>query len=204
MTNPLGFDALQGILHRQTPSLPDPRHKGPNTRYTMQDAALGAFGIFFTQSPSFLEYQRRLQHTKGHNNAQTLLGVERMPCDNQVRKLLDPLAPSCLDAVFIEVFAGLEQHRMLAHFRRLDDQLLVALDGTHYLFPQASHCQHCPTRHRSSGQALYGHAAITPVIGCTGQSQVSALPAEYSMPQDGHVKQDSERAAGNRWLHSQA
>src|SRR5262245_33817014 len=72
MTNPLGFDALQGILHRQIASLPDPRHKGPNTRYTMQDAALGAFGIFFTQSPSFLEYQRRLQHTKGHNNAQTL------------------------------------------------------------------------------------------------------------------------------------
>ena len=53
MTNPLGFDALQGILHRQIASLPDPRHKGPNTRYTMQDAALGAFGIFFTQSPSF-------------------------------------------------------------------------------------------------------------------------------------------------------
>ena len=101
MTNPLGFDALKGILHRQLAALPDPRHKGPNTRYTMQDAAWGAFGIFFTQSPSFLEYQRRLQHTKGHNNAQTLLGVERIPCDNQVRTLLDPIAPRHLDAVFV-------------------------------------------------------------------------------------------------------
>jgi hypothetical protein len=121
MTNPLGFDALKGILHRQIAHLPAHRNKGPNIRYAIQDAALGAFGIFFTQSVSFLEYQRRLQHSQGHNNIQTLLGVEQIPCDNQVRTLLDPIAPSHLDAVFVEVFKGLEQHRMLAPFRVLGD-----------------------------------------------------------------------------------
>jgi len=204
MTNPLGFDALQGILHRQIASLPDPRHKGPNTRYTMQDAALGAFGIFFTQSPSFLEYQRRLQHTKGHNNAQTLLGVERIPCDNQVRTLLDPIAPRHLDAIFVEVFKGLEQHHMLAHFRVLGDQLLVALDGTNYFSSKAIHCPNCLTRQLTNGQTLYYHAAITPVIVCPGQAQVIALPPEYIMPQDGHTKQDCERAGGKRWLAAHA
>jgi len=103
MTNPLGFDVLKGILHRQLASLPDPRHKGPNTQYAIQDAALGAFGIFFTHSPSFLEYQRRLQHTKGRHNAQTLLGVAQIPCDHQVRTLLDPIAPRHLDAVFVRL-----------------------------------------------------------------------------------------------------
>jgi hypothetical protein len=165
---------------------------------------LGAFGIFFTQSASFLEYQRRLQHTKGHNNAQTLLGVEQIPCDNQVRTLLDPLAPSHLDAVFLEVFAGLEQHRMLANFRLLGDQLLVALDGTHYFSSKAIHCPHCLTRQLTNGQTLYYHAAITPVIVCPGQSQVIALPPEYIMPQDGQAKQDCERAAGKRWLSKHA
>jgi hypothetical protein len=72
MPHPLDFDALKGILHRYTAQLPDYRKAGPNTRYAIQDAALGAFGIFFTQSPSFLEYQRRLQHTHGNNNVQTL------------------------------------------------------------------------------------------------------------------------------------
>jgi hypothetical protein len=204
MTNPLGFDALKGILHRQLASLPDPRHRGPNTRYTMQEAALGAFGIFFTQSPSFLEYQRRLQHTKGHNNAQTLLGVERIPCDNQVRTLLDPIAPRHLDAVFVEVFKGLEQHHMLAHFRVLDDQLLVALDGTNYFSSKAIHCPNCLTRQLTNGQTLYYHAAITPAIVCPGQAQVIALPPEYIMPQDGHAKQDCERAGGKRWLATHA
>ena len=46
MTNPLGFDALKDILYRQIASLPDPRHQGPNTRYTIQDAALGALVSF--------------------------------------------------------------------------------------------------------------------------------------------------------------
>jgi hypothetical protein len=204
MTNPLGFDALKGILHRQIAHLPDHRNKGPNTRYAIQDAALGAFGLFFTQSVSFLEYQRRLQHSQGHNNIQTLLGVEQIPCDNQVRTLLDPIAPSHLDAGFVEVFKGLEQHRMLAHFRVLGDQLLVALDGTHYFSSKALHCSNCLTRQLTNGQTLYYHAAITPVIVCPGQSQVIALPPEYIMPQDGHAKQDCERAAGKRWLNNHA
>ena len=85
MTNALGFDALKGILHRRIHQLPDHRKPGPNTRYTIKDAALGAFGVFYTQSPSFLEYQHHLQQAKGQNNACTLFGVEQIPCNNQVR-----------------------------------------------------------------------------------------------------------------------
>ena len=204
MQTPLGFDVLKDILHRRTAQLPDHRKASPNTRYAIHDAALGAFGIFFTQSPSFLEYQRRLQHTKGQNNAHTLFDVKQIPCDNQVRKLLDPIAPSALDPVFVEVFEGLEQHRMLANFRTLGDQLLVALDGTNYFSSHVIHCHNCLTRQLSNGQTLYYHAAITPVIVCPGQTQVIALPPEYIMPQDGHAKQDCERAAGKRWLGKHA
>ena len=151
MTIPLGFDLLKGLLHRRINQLPDYRKASPNTRYAIHDAALGAFGIFFTQSPSFLEYQRRLQHTKGHSNASTLFNVEQIPCDNQVRTLLDPIAPRYFDAVFLEVFAQLEQHHMLSHFRILGDQLLVALDGTYYFSSQAIHCHNCLTRQLSNG-----------------------------------------------------
>ena len=59
MTHLLRFDNLQAIFHRSIAHLPDHRKPSPNTRYTIQDAALGLSGIFFTQ-PSFLEYQRRL------------------------------------------------------------------------------------------------------------------------------------------------
>jgi hypothetical protein len=184
--------------------LPDHRQESPNTQYAIQDAALGAFGIFFTQAPSFLEYQRGLQQTTGHNNAHTLFDVEQIPCDNQVRKLLDPIAPSHLDAVFMEVFESLEERRMLTHFRVLGAQLLVALDGTNYFASTAIHCQNCLRRQLSNGHTLSYHAAITPVMVCPGHAQVMALPPEDIRPQDGHDKQDCERAAGKRWLAKHA
>ena len=206
MTHLLRFDDLQAIFHHSIAHLPDHRKPSPNTRYTIQDAALGAFGIFFTQSPSFLEYQRRLQHTKGRNNAQTLLGVEQIPCDNQVRTLLDPLAPSYLDPVFEALFKGLAQHCRFDHFRVLGDHLLVSLDGTTYFSSKTIHCPHCLTRQLTNGQTLYYHTAITPVIVCPGRPDVIALPPEYIMPQDGEAKQDCEQQAGKRWLskHAQA
>jgi hypothetical protein len=93
---------------------------------------------------------------------------------------------------------------MLAHFRVLGDQLLVALDGTNYFSSKAIHCQNCLKRQLSNGQTLSYHAAITPVLVCPGHAQVIALPPEYIMPQDGHDKQDCERAAGKRWLAKHA
>jgi hypothetical protein len=156
------------------------------------------------QSPSFLEYQRQFHHRQGHDNAQTLFGVEPIPCDNHIRTLLDPIAPRYFHPVFFEVFAHLEQHHFLDSFRVLDDQLLVALDGTQYFSSKVLHCQNCLTRQLSNGQTLYYHTAITPVIVCPGHAQVLALAPEYIMPQDGYEKQDCEQAAGKRWMTQHA
>ena len=204
MPRPLSFDHLQAILRQHTTALPDVRKPSPNTRYTIQNAALGAFGIFFIQSPSFLEYQRQLHPRQGHDNAQTLFGVAPIPCDNQIRQLLDPIAPSHFNPVFYEVFAYLAQQHWLDPFRVLDQQLLVSLDGTQYFSSQALHCPNCLTRQLANGHTLYYHAAITPVIVCPGRAQVIALAPEYIMPQDGHAKQDCEQAAGKRWVQHHA
>lgn len=40
----------------------------------MEDAALGAFSVFFTQTPSFLTYQRMMEGSKGKSNARFALG----------------------------------------------------------------------------------------------------------------------------------
>jgi hypothetical protein len=57
----------------------------------MSDAALGAFSVFFTQSPSFLDFQRTLEKAKGCSNAQTLFNMINIPSDNHIRNLLDPV-----------------------------------------------------------------------------------------------------------------
>ena len=204
MTPPCGFDLLKSILPRRVKQLPDHHQERPNTRYALQDAALGAFGIFFTQSPSFWAYQRRLQHTQGHHNVHTLCDVEPIPCDHQGRKRLDPITPRALDAVFVEVFEGREPHRMLSHFRVLGAQLLVALDGTTSVSSEAMHGHNGLRRQLSHSPTRSYHAAITPVIVCPGHAQVIALPPEDIRPQDGPDQQVGERAVGNRWLAKHA
>jgi hypothetical protein len=165
---------------------------------------LDAFGIFFMQSPSFLEYQRQLHQRQGHDNAQTLFGVEPIPCDNPIRTLLDPIAPRYFTPVFFEVFEHLEQQHWLDPFRVLDHQLFVSLAGTQYFSSQALHWQNCLTRQLSHGQTLYDHTVITPVIACPGHAQVITLAPAYILPQTGHDKQDCEPAAGKRWSPPQA
>ena len=84
----LDLGALRGCCH----SLPDLR-QGGDARYPMADIGLSAFSLFFLQSPSFLAHQRRLEEGQGRSNCQTLFGLDRIPSDNHVRALLDPVDP---------------------------------------------------------------------------------------------------------------
>lgn len=191
------------MFHQRLDGLPDHR-KGENKQYSLKDAALGGFSVFFTQSPSFLAHQHAMKQAKGRSNAETLFRMEQIPCDNQIRSLLDPIAPSALYPVFREIRSALEQSGQLDQFRVLDEQLLVTLDGTNYFSSTVIHCPNCSQRTTASGETVYFHSAITPVIVAPGRSQVISLDPEFIMPQDGHEKQDCERAAAKRWIERYA
>ena len=203
MTEPLAFDHLVKRLHRQLAALPDYR-TGKNTQYTIKDAALGAFAVFFTQSPSFLAYQRMMQQAKGRSNAESLFGMGAIPCDNQIRTLLDPVAPAELFPVFAGVYDALDDAGQVSPWRVFADQLLIALDGTDYFASQEIHCARCSQRTHANGQVTYFHQAITPVIVAPGRHEVIPLEPEFITPQDGHAKQDCEQVAAKRWVERQA
>jgi len=199
MSDGLAFDSLVKELHRVLDALPDYR-KGKNTQYSIKDAALGAFAVFFTQSPSFLAYQRTMQQAKGRSNAESLFGVEQIPCDNQIRTLLDPLEPAQLFPVFHGVYQALDRCGELAAFRALAGQLLIALDGTQYFSSQDIGCDSCSQRTHRNGRVTFFHQVITPVIVAPGNADVIVLEPEFITPQDGHQKQDCEQVAAKRWL----
>jgi hypothetical protein len=94
-------------------SLPDLR-QGSDVRYTMAD--MSAFSLFFLQSPSFLAHQRRLEAGQGRSNCQTLFGLDRVPSDNHIRALLDPVSPDHFHPVFTEVVVELEGAWRLSAF----------------------------------------------------------------------------------------
>jgi hypothetical protein len=191
-------------VHRRLEALPDQRKRGPHTRYRVQDAAVGAVGIFCTPSPALLDDPRHLQNTKGHPNACTVCGVETMPCHHQRRTRLDPLRPRARDGVELAVFAGLAQSGLLAHWRGLAEPLLLALDGTQDFSSQTMHGQHCRRRQPSQGATRSSQSAMTPGSVCPGRAAGLALPPACLRPQDGHDQHACARVAGNRWLDTDA
>jgi hypothetical protein len=203
MSQPSTFPQFIRAFRAAIATGPDKR-KGKNKHYALVDAALGAFAVFFTQSPSFLAYQRDMTARKGQSNAHTLFGLAEIPSDNQIRALLDPVSPELVVPVFHHGLATLEHTRQLTAFRSWQNRLLVALDGTQYFSSQKISCPHCSTQTHATGTTTYSHQMLTPVIVAPGQEKVIPLPPEFIVPQDGHDKQDCENAAAKRWLRQYA
>jgi len=195
------YDEIMEYAYHVLSDLPDDR-TGKNIVYMIVDAALGAFAVFFTQSPSFLDFQRTMALAKGISNAATLFGMRGIPCDNQIRNLLDRVPPNALFELFVGVLGGLKKYGYLEPYRSINGTFLVAMDGTQYFSSNEIHCKNCTVKHHKNGSTSYSHTVITPVITIPGTNRVFPLEPEFIVPQDGHAKQDCENAAAKRWLQT--
>ena len=144
--------------------------KGKNTRYSMKDFTTSAFAVFFTQSASFLAYQKAMQQNKGRSNAQTLFQIEETPCDNQIRDCLDPVAPEEIFPLYDEALQALQEQGVLETYRAMGGTIAIALDGTWYHSSDKIHCPECSCIEHSSGKKTYYHSAITPVMVAPGMA----------------------------------
>jgi hypothetical protein len=187
--------AMKGAIS----TFPDKR-TGKNKKYSLEQAALGAFSVFFTQCPSFLAYQEAMQEAEGKSNAQTLFQMEEIPSDNHIRDLLDPVSVELVVPVFDEGLRLLREADILEGYRVLNGTVLVAIDGTWYFSSPTLHCDNCSTMHHKNGSVTYYHCMINPVLVAPGQDKAIALKPEFIVPQDGHDKQDCESVASRRWL----
>ena len=187
------------FLHQELPNLPDNR-KGSNTKYKVKDAVIAAFSVFFTQCSSFLSHQSLMKQKKGKDNAQSLFGLKEIPCDNQIRSLLDPISAETVFTTFKTGLKWLENHQVINQFKYLENQILIALDGTEYYSSSKINCPHCNCRHHRNGSTTYYHQVVTPVIISPSKKQVINLAPEFIKKQDGKTKQDCENAAVKRWL----
>jgi len=196
----LSFDEFVSEIQQVFTDLPDSRHYSPNQHYSMKDAALGAFAMFFTQSPSFLAYQQAMEQAQGRNNARSIFGIEEIPSDNQIRNLLDPVAPQLLYPVFDKTIAHLQEAKCLDKYRFFQDHLLVPIDGTQYFHSAKIHCPNCTETRHSNGKVSYSHKVVTPVVAAPSNPEVVPLAPELVVPQDGSDKQDCELNAAKRWI----
>lgn len=177
---------------------PDAR-KGRGGNIATADFGLSAFAMFFTQSASFLSFQRRLEQGHGGSNCQTLFGIEKIPSDNYIRDMLDRADPALLAPCFERVERLLDEAALQGAFGRLGGRRLIAWDGTEYFCSQKLSCPHCLTRKRANGRSDHYHTMLAATLVAPGHARVVPLFPEFIASQDGAEKQDCERNAVKRW-----
>ena len=125
MTANTNFEDLIDYLYSIIGTLPDQR-AGNNMKYTMEDIVLSAFSVFFTQSPSFLAFQRSMRELKGQDNAESLFKVKDIPSDNHIRNRLDKIDPKLFFPVFKMIFNTLKQTAAILILKFVPVQLAIS------------------------------------------------------------------------------
>ena len=192
----LSADALFESLRSHFGSLSDLR--SGEVEIPLGDALMSAFAMFSLKDPSLLAFDHRRHNP--NDNFRTIYGINRVPCDSQMRDILDPIDPANLRAPFREVFRRLQRGQVLKRFVYLDGHYLLSLDGTTYFSSSKIHCSSCLEKHHRNGSVTYSHQLLGATLVHPDLKEVIPLAPEPIIQQDGQAKNDCERNATRRWL----
>jgi hypothetical protein len=194
----LSADTLFRVLRSHFGSLPDPR--SGEAEIPVDDALMSAFAMFALKDPSLLAFDHRRRDPT--DNFRTIYGIHHVPCDSQMRAILDPVDPAELRPPFRAVFHRLQRGQALKRFVYLDGHYLVSLDGTTDFSSATIHCPSCLVKHHRNGNITYSHQLLGATLVHPDLKEVIPLAPEPIIQQDGQDKNDCERNATRRWLQS--
>lgn len=174
-------------------------HRAADPDIPLADALMSALAMFSLKDPSLLAFDQRRQDP--NDNFRTIYGIKHVPCDTQMRAILDPLAPDQLFPLFVDVFRCLQRGKELEDFEFLDGCYLVSLDGTNYFSSSTIHCSSCMAKKHRGGGITYYHQILGATLVHPDRKEVIPLAPEPIIKQDGETKNDCERNATRRWLY---
>ena len=195
----LSFSALTGYIKEHFSELADKRVQGKCT-YSQHDVLMSAFACMYFQDPSLNQFQKRMQEDEHKNNLQTLLGVENIPKDSQLRDILDTIESETLSPIFKELFNRLRRHKHLESYAIMPNTLLCAIDGTQSHSSKDIHCEHCLKKEHKKDEITYSHAVLQGAIMHPDKKQVLPIMPEAIKNTDGDEKQDCESKAAKRFI----
>ncbi len=110
----LKFDELMKLLDERFQLFPD--HRASNARYCLASVLKSAFAMFSLKSPSLLDFKR--QTVPEQNNLRSIYRITGdIPCDNQMRAVLDELEPLPIRLLMATIFKHLCRAGLLTRYR---------------------------------------------------------------------------------------
>jgi hypothetical protein len=192
----LSADALFDLVRTEFEQVPDQR--ADNATLALPDALMSGFAMFSLKDPSLLAFEER--RTTDHNLS-TIFKIGRVPCDTQMRTLLDDVEPADLRPVYRRVLRELAASGELRRFVFLGGSYLVSLDGTGYFSSKKVQCPACQQKvNAKTGEITYYHQMLGGVIIHPDRHEVIPLMPEPILRVDGEAKNDCERNAAKRFL----
>jgi len=190
----LSADALFRVVRSGFAAIPD--YRLSDTDISLTDALMAAFALFSLKSPSLLAFDKH----RVEGNLGTIYAIDHVPCDTQMREILDPVSPESVRPLFKSVFGQLQRGKALEAMMFLDDYYLLALDGTEYFSSKTIHCASCLQKVHHNGSITYYHQMLGAALIHPDQRAVIPLMPEPIVKQDGTGKNDCERNAAKRFM----
>ncbi len=143
-------------------TIPDSRSECP---IPLSDALMSGLSVFSLKYPSLLKFDEAYHNEEViRANLKSLYGVERAPCDTQLRTRLDPIEPEFLRSAFAAVHRQLQRHQGLEGYRYLEGHYVVSIDGTGQYGSSAISCPECGVRNPGKANESDYHQRLAAVI----------------------------------------
>lgn len=190
------YDQLVEIISNSFQEIPE--HRKRKTEFSLHDCCMASFAMFALKDPSLLSFISNFAFRK--ENLEQVFKIKKVPSDNGIRKILDPVLPEYFLPAFKTMFEHLESQGALNNRRFLDNHLLVSVDGTGTYSSNKVNCPQCLTKNRKNGTTEYHHQLLAGSVVTPNLKTVFPVYGEAIIRQDGTTKNDCERNACKRLL----
>ena len=160
---------------------------------------MSGYAVFSLKDPSLLAFDQRRKE-QGHN-LNAIFRVARIPCDTQMRTILDEVHPDHLRRCYKAVFSSLQRGKALEEMVYLDGYYLMLMDGTENFSSAKLKSPFCMERTSSeTGITTHYLQTLGVALAHPDRKEVIPLMPEPISKQDGATKNDCEMNASRRFL----
>jgi len=172
----LSFSSIRQTIADKFATIQDTR--AANSSNSIVDVVLSGLACMYYQSPSLLEFQRKMEKKEQRNNLRSMFTVQELPTDQGMRHIIDLVdSETTFRPIFKDLFNKLQRGKHLEPYQTLPGKYLLNVDGTQYYSSDKVSCKNCLVRGNKNKQ-YHCHHVLQGAIVKAGLRQVIPVMPE--------------------------